>query len=133
MPSAPLPPPPIPTDAELDILAVVWRLGSATVREVHEALRKDSGYTTTLKQMQLMTEKGLLVRNERFRTHVYEAGVPKEQTRRQIAADLLRRAFDGSAKELVLGALSAQPASRKELADLRQMLDQFAKRKGRSR
>jgi predicted transcriptional regulator len=133
MPSAPLPPPPIPTDAELDILAVVWRLGSATVREVHEALRKDSGYTTTLKQMQLMTEKRLLVRNERFRTHVYEAGVPKEQTRRQIAADLLRRAFDGSAKELVLGALSAQPASPKELADLRQMLDQFAKRKGRSR
>ncbi len=133
MPSAPLSPPPIPTDAELDILAVVWRLGSATVREVHEALRKDSGYTTTLKQMQLMTEKGLLVRNERFRTHVYEAGVPKEQTRRQIAADLLRRAFDGSAKELVLGALSAQPASPKELADLRQMLDQFAKRKGRSR
>ncbi len=133
MPSAPLPPPPIPTDAELDILAVVWRLGSATVREVHEALRKESGYTTTLKQMQLMTEKGLLVRNERFRTHVYEAAVPKEQTRRQIAADLLRRAFDGSAKELVLGALSAQPASPKELADLRQMLDQFAKRKGRSR
>lgn len=133
MPPAPLLPPPIPTDAELDILAVVWRLGAATVREVHEALHKDSGYTTTLKQMQLMTEKGLLVRNQRFRTHVYAAAVPKEQTRRQIAGDLLRRAFDGSAKELVLGAISAQPASAKELADLRQMLDEFAKKKGRSR
>src|ERR1700721_1482140 len=105
---------PLPTDAELDILAALWRLGPATVREVHEALRKDSGYTTTLKQMQLMTEKGLLVRSERFRSHVYEAGVPKEQTQKQIAADLLKRAFDGSAANLVMGALSAQPASSEE-------------------
>lgn len=123
--------PPIPTDAELDILAVLWRLGQATVREVHEELHKDSRYTTTLKQMQLMTEKGLLLRNERFRTHVYEAGVPKEQTRQQIAGDLLRRAFDGSARELVLGALAAQPASAEELAGIREMLDAFAKKKGR--
>jgi len=124
--------PPLPTDAEIDILAVLWRLGPATVREVHEELGKDSGYTTTLKQMQLMTGKGLLVRSERFRSHVYEAGVPKEQTRKQIAADLLKRAFDGSAASLVMGALSAQPASSGELADIRKMLDTFAKEKGGS-
>src|SRR3984957_14066894 len=92
---------PLPTGAEIDILAVLWRLGPATVREVHEELGKDSGYTTTLKQMQLMTGKGLLVRSERFRSHVYEPGVAKEQTQRQIAGDLLARAFNGSAKSLV--------------------------------
>ena len=125
--------PPIPTDAELDILAVLWRLGAATVREVHDSLQKDNGYTTTLKQMQVMTEKGLLARSERFRTHVYEAKIPKEQTRQQIAGDLLRRAFDGSARELVLGALSAQPASAEELAGLQAMLEEFAKKRGGSR
>src|SRR6266581_2078721 len=110
---------PLPTAAEIDILAVLWRLGPATVREVHEQLGKDSVYTTTLKQMQLMTGKGLLVRSERFRSHVYEPGIPREQTQKQIAADLLKRAFDGSAKNLVLGALSAQPASGLELAGIR--------------
>ena len=125
--------PPLPTAAELDILAVLWRLGPATVREVHDALDKDNGYTTTLKQMQLMLEKGLLIRSERFRSHVYEAAAPKEQTQQQVAGDLLKRAFDGSARNLVLGALSAQPASREELTELRQMLDEFAKHKGRSR
>jgi predicted transcriptional regulator len=124
---------PLPTGAEIDILAVLWRLGPATVREVHEELGKESGYTTTLKQMQVMTEKGLLVRSERFRSHVYEAGVPKEQTRKQIAADLLQRAFDGSAASMVMGALSAQPASSEELADIRKMLETFANEKGRSR
>jgi len=124
---------PLPTDAEIDILAVLWRLGPATVREVHEELGKDNGYTTTLKQMQLMTGKGLLIRSERFRSHVYAAGVPKEQTRKQIAGDLLKRAFDGSAASLVMGALSAQPASSGELADIRKMLETFAKEKGRSR
>ena len=124
---------PLPTGAELDILAVLWRLGPATVREVHEALGKDSGYTTTLKQMQLMTEKGLLVRSERFRSHVYESGVPKEQTQKQIAGDLLKRAFDGSARSLMMGALSAQPASGEELADIRKMLEKFEKQKRRSR
>src|SRR5437762_2475801 len=122
---------PLPTGAEIDILAVLWRLGPATVREVHEELGKDSGYTTTLKQMQLMTEKGLLIRSERFRSHVYEPGVPREQTQKQIAADLLKRAFDGSAKSLVMGALSAQPASGEELAEIRKMLQEFAKQKGR--
>jgi BlaI family penicillinase repressor len=124
---------PLPTAAELDILAVIWRLGPATVREVHDALAKDNGYTTTLKQMQLMVEKGLLKRSERFRSHVYEAGAPKERTQQQVAGDLLKRAFDGSASSLVLGALSAQPASREELTELRRMLDNFAKEKGRPR
>jgi predicted transcriptional regulator len=79
--------------------------------------------------MQLMTEKGLVVRSERFRSHVYEAGLPKEQTQRQIAADLLARAFDGSARSLVLGALAAQPASGEELAEIRRVLDDFEKQK----
>jgi BlaI family penicillinase repressor len=121
----------LPTAAELDILAVLWNLAAATVREVHDGLGKDSGYTTTLKQMQLMTEKGLLIRGELFGSHVYEASVPKEQTQRQIAGDLLKRAFGGSAASLVMGALSAQPASREELAGIRRMLAVFAKEKGR--
>jgi predicted transcriptional regulator len=119
----------MPTAAEVDILAVLWRLGPATVREVHEALGKDSGYTTTLKQMQLMIDKGLLVRTERFRSHVYEPAVPKDQMQRRIAGDLLKRVFEGSAKELVMGALGAQPASAEELADIRQMIDAFDKKK----
>jgi predicted transcriptional regulator len=121
---------PLPTDAELDILAILWRHGPSTVREVHEALGKDSGYTTTLKQMQLMTEKGLVTRSERFRSHVYEAAAPKEQTQKQIAGDLLRRAFDGSAKSLLLGALTAQRATEEELAEIRRMLDQYEKKRG---
>jgi BlaI family penicillinase repressor len=124
--------PPHPTDAELDILAVLWRLGPATVREVHEALATENGYTTTLKQMQVMTEKGLLDRSERFRSHVYSARAPKEQTQRQVAGELLSRVFNGSAASLVMGALSAQPASRKDLAEIRKMLDDYAKKKGRS-
>ena len=121
-------PPPLPTDAEIAILAVLGRQGASTVREVHEALGKDSGYTTTLKLMQLMFEKGLVVRNERYRSHLYEARAPKEQTQRQIACDLLKRAFEGSAKSLVLGALAAQPASGKDLAEIRSLLDEFEKR-----
>ena len=122
---------PLPSDAELDILAVLWRLGPSTVRDVHEALGKDSGYTTTLKQMQLMTEKGVLTRSERFRAHVYQPSAPKEQTQRRIAGDLLRRAFDGSAKSLVLGALESKAASRKDLDEIRSMLDEFEKRKAK--
>ena len=103
----------------------------ATVREVHDELGKDNRYTTTLKTMQLMTEKGLLIRSERFGSHVYEASVPKEQTQREIAGDMLKRAFGGSARSLVMGALAAQPASREELDEIRGMLDAFAKQKGR--
>jgi predicted transcriptional regulator len=123
--------PPLPTDAEIAILAVLWRRGASTVREVHEALGKDSGYTTTLKLMQLMFEKGLVVRNERYRSHLYAARAPKEQTQRQIAGDLLKRAFEGSAKSLLLGALAAQPASVKDLAEIRSLLDEFERRRGK--
>lgn len=126
------PPTALPTAAELDILAVLWKLGVATVREVHDELSKNNRYTTTLKTMQLMTEKGLVTRSERFGSHVYEATIPKEQTQQQIAGDLLRRAFGGSASSLVMGALAAQPASREELHEIRRMLDSFAKEKGRS-
>ena len=119
--------PPLPTDAELDILSVLWRIGPATVREVHEAMDKGSAYTTTLKQMQVMTEKGLLLRSERFRNHIYEPGIPREQTQIRIAGDLLARAFDGSAKSLVMGARAAQPASASELAEIRSLIDQLEK------
>jgi BlaI family penicillinase repressor len=121
----------LPTDAEVDILAVLWRLGLATVREVHDELGKGRGYTTTMKQMQLMTEKGLLIRSERFGSHVYQPALPKEQTQRQIAGDLLQRAFEGSAKSLVLGALSAKAASAQELDDIQRMIE--AIRKGREK
>jgi len=126
------PPLALPTAAELDILAVLWTLGVATVREVHDELGKDNRYTTTLKTMQLMTEKGLLIRSERFGSHVYEASEPREQTQRQIAGDLLKRAFGGSARNLVMGALAAQPTSPEELDEIRGMLDSFARERGGS-
>ena len=118
---------PRPTDSELEILTVLWRLGPSTVRDVHEALGKDSAYTTTLKQMQVMTEKGLLLRTEKYRTHVYQAGTPKEQTQSAIMGDLIRRAFEGSAKNLVLGALTSQPSTPEDLDEIRRMLDAHSK------
>jgi BlaI family penicillinase repressor len=121
--------PPMPTAAETDILAALWRLGPATVREVHEALAKDCGYNTTLKQMQLMTQKGLLLRSERFGSHVYESAAPEAQMQKRIAGDLLKRVFAGSAKQLILGALGAGHASAEELADIRQMIDTLEKKK----
>lgn len=119
----------MPTAAEVDILAALWRLGPATVREVHEKLGKDCGYNTTLKQMLLMTEKGLLVRNERFRSHVYEPGVPEEQMKKRIAGDLLKRVFGGSAKGLIMGALGAQSPSAEELSEIRGMIDDLDNKK----
>lgn len=124
----PKPATPLPTEAELAILNIVWAAGPSTVREVHNALSsKHTGYTTVLKQMQVMAEKGLLARSERFRSHVYEARIPKEQTQRRLVRNLLQRAFDGSAKSLVLGALSSQKVSPAELAEIRRMLDRFEK------
>jgi BlaI family transcriptional regulator, penicillinase repressor len=121
-------PTPLPTEAELSILSILWSTGPATVREVHDALSaKQIGYTTVLKQMQVMAEKGLLERSERFRSHVYGAASPRERTQQQLAGNLLQRAFDGSAKNLVLGALSSQKITSAELAEIRQMLDQFEK------
>jgi len=118
---------PRPTDAELEILTVLWSLGPSTVREVHETMqqRRAVQYSTVLKFMQIMAEKGLVKRDESERAHVYKAAKPKEWTQRQLAGDLLQRAFDGSAKHLMLGALSAKRATREELDDLRNLLDEY--------
>src|SRR4051794_26355441 len=120
---------PKPTQAELEILTVLWSRGATTVREVHEILaaRKPTQYTTVLKLMQIMAEKGLLRRDEKQRAHIYEAARPREWTQRQLAGDLLQRAFEGSPRSLMLGALSARKASKSELAELRQLLDEYEK------
>jgi predicted transcriptional regulator len=120
---------PRPTDAELEILTVLWSIGPATVREVYEAIgrRRTAQYSTILKFMQIMTEKGLVRRNETQRAHVYEPARPREWTQRQLARDLLQRAFGGSAKELLIGALSAQKATPAELAEMRRLLDEHQK------
>ena len=119
----------IPSDAEFGILTVLWRSGPSTVREVHDALAKETGYTSTLKQMQLMHEKGLLLRSERYRSHVYEAALSKEEAHARFAGDLMHRVFEGSVKNLVLGALTSQRASAEDLAEIRRMLDRFEKRR----
>lgn len=119
----------LPTPAEVDILAVLWRLGPATVRQVHDALGKDCGYNTTLKQMQLMIDRGFLIRSERFGVHVYEPGAPMEQIQQRIAGDLMKRVFGGSAKQLLVGALGAQPASKEELAEIRKIIETLEKSK----
>src|SRR5580658_8282422 len=119
----------IPSDAEFGILTVLWRCGPSTVREVHEALAKETGYTSTLKQMQLMFEKGLLLRSERYRSHLYEAAVSKQEAHAQFAGDLLNRVFEGSAKNLVLGALTAQRASDEDIAEIRRIFDALEKRR----
>ena len=115
-----------PTVAELQILRVLWERGPSTVREVHEELKEEKalGYTTVLKLMQIMTVKGLVRRNEDQRAHVYEAQQPAEKTKRQLAADMLERVFDGSARELLLHALAAQRSSRQEIEELRNLLDE---------
>jgi BlaI family transcriptional regulator, penicillinase repressor len=117
----------LPTEAELEILNVLWAQGPSTVRDVHTASSKDTGYTTVLKQMQVMVEKGLLERSEQFRSHVYAPRIAKGQTQQRLARNLVQRAFDGSAKNLVLGALSAQKVSPGELQEIRDMLDEFEK------
>lgn len=123
---------PRPTDAELEILNVLWQRGACTVREVHEALprTKPIGYTTILKLMQIMSEKKLVRRDERNRAHVYEATLAQEQTQRQLIGDLLDRAFDGSATKLVMQALSAKKTSNAELSKIREMLDEYEHRRG---
>ena len=117
---------PRPTDAELGILRVIWRLGPSTVREIHDEMRKDQprmGYTTVLKLLQIMTEKGLVERDESQRAHVYRSSDSAESTQRMLVADLAERAFGGSAAQLVMQALSGRKASAKELAEIRDLLD----------
>jgi predicted transcriptional regulator len=121
---------PLPTDAELAILAVLWRRGPSTVREVHEALRpvQGTGYTTVLKLMQIMAQKGLVERDEAQRSHVYRALVSEEHAQRSLLDDLVEKAFGGSSAQLVLRALSDKRASREELAEIRALLDGIERR-----
>ena len=117
---------PKPTDAELAILRILWERGPSTVRHVHELLARDrqAAYTTALKLLQIMTEKGLVERDERERTHVYRARLSEDQTQRQLVRDLLDRAFGGSAGKLVMQALATRRASADELREIRKIVDE---------
>jgi BlaI family transcriptional regulator, penicillinase repressor len=118
---------PRPTEAELEILGVLWAHGPCTVRQVNERLSvgRDVGYTTTLKLMQIMAEKGLVTRDESDRTHVYAPRATADQTQRQLVSDLVDRAFGGSAAALVLQALSAHPASPEELEEIGRLIKEY--------
>jgi predicted transcriptional regulator len=119
--------PPKPTASELEILHVLWNRGPSTVRDVLEALsdKKSLGYTGVLKLMQIMTAKGMVRRDERARAHVYEAVRPAEQTKRQLAKDMLQRVFEGSASQLMMHALAVHRASPEEIEELRRILDAY--------
>jgi predicted transcriptional regulator len=121
--------PPRPTDAELEILTVLWSIGPATVRAVYDVIsrRRTAQYSTILKFMQIMADKGLVIRDESQRAHVYKPARPREWTQKQLAGDLLERAFSGSAKALLMGALSARKASKAELTEIRRLLDTYQK------
>ena len=121
---------PRPTDAELAILRVLWQLGPSTVRQVHDVLMRDrpTAYTTALKLLQIMTEKGLVCRDESDRTHVYQSRLTEEQTQRQLIRDLMDRAFGGSSSKLVMQALASKRASTDELAEIRRMLERGKER-----
>lgn len=115
---------PKPTESELEILQVIWRRGPSTVREIHEELSASDpvGYTTVLKFLQIMTEKGLVTRDESQRAHVYHAAASQQVTQRQLIRDLLDRAFGGSASQLVMQALSTRKTSQEELSEIRHLL-----------
>jgi BlaI family penicillinase repressor len=112
-----------PTNAEVGILRVLWTRGPSTVREVATAMGREDAYTTVLKLMQNMTDKGLVRRDESARTHVYEAAYTEDHTQRQLVSDLLDRVFDGSAAKLIMQALAAAKTSDEELAEIRKLLD----------
>ena len=112
-----------PTDAELAILRVLWARGPCTVRQVAEALDRETNYTTILKLLQIMAEKDLVRRDETARTHVYQAAYSEDQTQRQLVTDLLDRAFGGSAAKLVLQALATSKTTPKELAEIKRLLE----------
>lgn len=118
---------PKPSEREIEILRVLWDRGASTVREVHEVLCKmqERGYTTTLKFMQIMTEKGLVVRDTRRLQHLYEAVISERSAQKQIVSDLLGSAFGGSSQKLILHALSAKKASLEEIEEIRRVLDQM--------
>jgi predicted transcriptional regulator len=121
---------PKPTDAELGILNVLWRQGASTVKSVHEALGEQTGYTTVLKLLQIMTEKGLVTRNESQRAHVYQAKYAETATQRQLLTGLLNKAFSGSTSQLVMQALASKRASKEELAEIKKLIEQLS-REGR--
>ena len=118
---------PKPTDAELALLRVLWQTGPSTVRELweHASRIQQTGYTTVLKTLQIMLAKGLVRRDETDRSHVYRAAVAQEETQRQFVGHLLDRVFAGSARKLVMQALSVKKASREELAEIRKLLDEM--------
>jgi predicted transcriptional regulator len=120
---------PRPTEAELEILQILWARGGCTVREVHEALSRDSGtgYTTALKLLQIMHGKGLVVRDDSQRAHVFRAAISKEKTQKRFLSDLVQRVFEGSPSQLVLHALGSQRASREELREIRALLNRLDK------
>jgi BlaI family transcriptional regulator, penicillinase repressor len=118
-----------PTDAEIAILRVLWTRGPSTVRDVAEAMGREGAYTTVLKLLQIMTDKGLVRRDESARSHVYKATASEDQTKRQLVADLLDKVFEGSSAKLVLQALSTRTASPEEIDEIRKLLD--AQRGGR--
>jgi BlaI family penicillinase repressor len=119
-----------PTVSELEILHILWSRGPSTVREVHEALskKKQMGYTSVLKLMQIMTEKGSVRRNEDQRAHVYEANQAAEKTKRQLAGDVLQRVFDGSTSQLMMHALAGRKGTREEIEELRRLLDEYERK-----
>ena len=119
--------PPRPTDSELSILRVLWERGPSTVRDVHEQLNRNAptGYTTVLKLLQIMTEKGLVVRDEANRAHIYESRYGEQKTQRQLLSDLADRAFGGSAAKLVMQALSGRKTTSEELGAIRELLDKM--------
>jgi predicted transcriptional regulator len=120
-----MPTTPAPTNSELEILSILWRDGPQTVRDVHDTIRRhrNVGYTTVLKMLQVMAEKGLVQRDESARSHVYRAAHPEGAVKKRLVSDLVDRAFDGSAAGLVMQALSSKKASQEELAEIRRLLD----------
>ncbi|MHC4476530.1 MAG: BlaI/MecI/CopY family transcriptional regulator [Planctomycetota bacterium] len=118
---------PQPTDRELQILRILWERGAGTVREVNKEMNmaKTTGYTTTLKLMQIMAEKGLLTRDDSRYKHVYKPTVSEEKAQKRLVGDLMEKVFSGSAEKLVMRALSAKKVSPKELARIRKLLDKF--------
>ena len=116
---------PVPTNSELEILNVLWRRGPSTVREVHDEIgaKRDVGYTTALKLLQLMAEKGLVTRDESARSHVYEAAVQEKKIKRHIVSEVMERVFEGSAANLVMQALSSRKATKEEIEQIRALLD----------
>src|SRR5688572_20079584 len=114
-----------PTESELEILQILWRKGTASVREVHEELleTKDAGYTTTLKLMQIMHEKGLVKRDDSVKTHIYQAAVSKEKTQKHLVGKMINALFGGSSTQLVIQALGNHKASPAELEEIQKMID----------